>query len=177
MRKFILLALLLTISVNAQMLQKIGEEFTTITIAVDPYASYKENGINIVGEFTLVSYFGYIKAGIELFPGLEGGYFSVFGGAGFNQKSTLVIDFLGIDSDVRLYEGIHLGFNHRNATEKYGSSYSGPLAGINIGTEMSLWEGTYIGLRATLDWREDFKYSGAEPEAQFNGFVTFSKRL
>ena len=82
MKKLLLLLLLISFSVTAQI--KKGElAYTAINIANDPHASIKEEGINISLELERIQNFGYIKAGFETFPALEGGYnylYTAFGG-------------------------------------------------------------------------------------------------
>lgn len=174
--KKILLLLLFCTSVYGQWIKIPDKEYTTLTFGVDPYASFKEKGLNIIGEFTLISYFGYAKVGAQIFPGLTGGYYDITGGAGFNQESSISLDWLHIDwinfnVDTRLYQGIRLGYNYRAESPEY-TSHFGPLFGLDLGVDFKLSESISIGGRFTNDWRDDMRYSGAEPKWVQSFFIT-----
>jgi hypothetical protein len=162
--------LLFTSIINAQLIKAIDEEYTSIAFSIDPYASYKEKSINLSTEIILTSYFGYVKAGVQIFPGLTGGYYDITGGFGLNQKFSI----FGIET--KLYEGIRLGFNHRGQSIDY-KPYTGPLFGIDIGFDININSNSTLGLKITNDWREDMKYSGANSKWIQSIFLTFTTKL
>ena len=170
MKKLFILLLLITNTTFAQWIKIPDEEYTTVTVGVDPTASFKEHGLNFITEFTLVSHWGYIKTGIQMFPGLTGNYYDITGGAGFNQKSSI------FNIETRLYQGIRLGFNHRDASPNF-KKYTGPHFGMDLGVDFKLSENSSVGLRFTNDWREDMLYSGAIPKFVQSGFVTYTYKL
>lgn len=167
---FILLVSLSITVCSAQWITISKEEYTMLTFGIDPYASFKEEGLDIVAEFTLVSHFGYVKVSGQAFPKLTGGYYDLTGGAGFNQQSAI----FGVET--RLYEGIRLGHNWRGATEEY-PAYDGPLFGIDLGIDFKISNSFLIGGRITTDWREDMKYSGADPKWVPSFFITSTVKL
>jgi hypothetical protein len=170
MKKLLIILLLFSNTIFAQFIKIPDKEYTTATVGVDPTASFKEHGLNFITELTLVSYWGYVKAGIQMFPGLTGNYYDITGGAGFNQESSI------FNIETRLYQGIRLGFNHRNQTADF-KKYTGPHFGMDFGVEFKLSENSSIGGRFTNDWREDMLYSGAIPKFVQSGFLTYTCKL
>jgi hypothetical protein len=157
MKKLIIIGLLLiNISVNSQ-IRFIDKEYFTASLAVDPCASYKEGGVDIVGEIELVSYWKYVKFNIQSFAVLDGGYIDGVMGFGVNLTP-------GIFDKWRLYSGGRLGFINR-------SKYIYPIVGFEGGFDYNINEKYFIGLRGTSDYRADFKYSGAEPSMRYSGFI------
>ena len=71
------------------------KEYFTISAHIDPYASYKENGLDLVGEIEYVGLI-YAKMGFESFGVLTGGYFDIHGAIGLNTT-------LGLFENTRLY--------------------------------------------------------------------------
>lgn len=170
--KLSLLLLVFTVQIlQAQFIKPIDDEYTIINISIDPYASIQDKGINIITDVTLVSYFGYVKAGVQLFSTLVGGYYDIHGGIGLNQKSAL----FGIDT--RIYEGIKGGLIYRGESNEYGKGVTYPLFGIDIGFDLNITDKSSIGLKSTLDYREDFKYSGAIPKYVPSGFIVYTYKL
>lgn len=146
------------------------KEYIMLTFAVDSYASFKEDGLDFLAEFTLVSHFGYLKVGTQIFPNITGGYYDLTGGAGFNQESAI----LGIET--RIYEGIRLGHNWRGATDEY-NAYDGPLFGVDLGVDFKISEAFSVGGRFTDDWRGDMEYSGADAKWVISSFITATFKL
>lgn len=138
--------------VNAQ-----KSEYFTISLAVDPNATIKENSPNLVAELEYVNNIFYIKATTQVLPDLEGGYWD-FGGAGglnihLNRWKTS-----------RLYVGGRLGIIKRG-----GNSY--PLAGFEGGIDFDITNTMFIGLRGTGDYRSDFEFCGGKSETRYSGFI------
>jgi len=161
MKKLLLLALLTTTMVNAQ-IRFIDKEYFTTSIAIDHSASVKEKGVDIVGEIELVSYWKYVKFNVQSFSVLEGGYLDGVGGFGINLTK-------GKFDAWRLYSGGRIGFINR-------SKYVYPLVGIESGIDYNI-ERIFIGLRATGDYRSDFKYSGANPSMRYSGFIRIGTKF
>jgi len=149
--------------VNGQSLEFGKREYTSLSVTVEPYSSFKEKSINMTFEFEYVSNWGYIKPSIQIFPALEGGYIDTSAGLGLNLTS-------GYFEDWRYYGGIRLGHIFRG-NEGY------PLFGWEAGIDKKITDNFYIGLRGTLDWREDFLYTGGKPDYQFNGGIRFRHNL
>lgn len=168
MKKLLLIApLILGLNATAQ-LQLIQNEYVTLSGYVDPSASIKEKGINFGAEIQLVSNWKYVKAGFQSFNALEGGYLDYTGGFGVNLTSDIF-------EETRYYTGLRLGFIKRGLTNNDPQTY--PLAGIEGGFDYQLTDTFFVGVRATGDWREDFMYSGAEPEMQLSGFVRVGLKI
>lgn len=162
MRK-IYLALLITLGLNATaQISFIQHEYVTISGYVDPSASVKEKGLNFGGEIQLISHWKYVKAGFQSFDALEGGYLDYTGAFGVNLTSDIF-------EETRYYAGLRLGFIQRGY--KLNDSQTYPLAGLEAGFDYQLTDSFFVGLRTTADWREDFMYSGANPEMVYSGFV------
>lgn len=137
-------------------------EYFTITAAVDPVASFKEESVDFVGEIEYVHAFMYVKAGFQVFPGVRGGYFDVAGATGVNLT-------YGYFDRVRFYGGVRLGNIQRD-----GVGY--PLFGFESGIDYRLNDHWFVGIRGTSDWREDFKFSGADAKWRQSGFVRVGYR-
>lgn len=164
---FTIATLILTLNASAQ-ISFIENEYVTLSGYVDPYASVKEGVINFGSEIQLVSNWKYVKAGFQSFNALEGGYLDFTGGFGVNLTSDIF-------EETRYYAGVRLGFIKRGLTNNDPQTY--PLAGIEGGFDYQLTETFFIGVRATGDWREDFMYSGAEPEMRYSGFVRVGLKI
>lgn len=159
----LLMLLLLAIPMTAQTGFRLGDtEYFTASISVDPAASVKEKGLNLVAEVEVVSYWKYVKLSIQEFAILEGGYLDASGGLGVNVTS-------GYFNQWRGYAGFRLGLIARG-------NYNYPLSGTEIGLDYNL-ENLFIGLRATGDYRTDFKFSGAEPEMVYSGFIRIGAKF
>jgi len=159
--KTLLFALLVGMTASAQ-LQLGQKEYFTGSVYVDPGGSIKESGLNLGAEIELVSYGGYVKAGVQSFDALEGGYFDLTGAGGVNVT-------YGTFEDFRSYAGIRLGFIKRGYKTNDSRTY--PLFGLEAGTDYNINDVWFVGLRATYDYREDFIWSGAKEEFQGSGFV------
>jgi len=153
MKKLITTALLtFSIMSNAQF-----REYFTVSLAIDPTATVKEKSPNVVLEVEYYQKWLYVKASTQVLPALQGGYFDYGGGAGLNIN-------LGMYEKTRLYAGGRLGVIRRGG-------YGYPLAGAEAGINHYVSENVFIGLRATLDHRTDFKYWGGTPENRLSTFI------
>ena len=132
-----LIALLITCSLTAQ-IQFNKAEYFTASLSIDPTASIKEKGLNVVAE---VEYVGliYAKASIESFDVLPGGYFSYGAAIGTNVM---------IGKRVRNYIGIRGGAVRRNGA-------TNGIYGFEAGIDVNITDNLFIGLRATYDKRYD----------------------
>ena len=90
---------------------------------------------NFTTEIELVENAFYVKTGIQVNPGLVGGYIDYAGAIGFNLTS-------GIFENIRYYGGIRLGTIIRN-----GNGY--PLFGYETGFNVDITDKIFIGLRST----------------------------
>lgn len=168
MKKLFTIALTaIALTSNAQ-LSFIENEYATISIYADPSASVKEKGLNFGGEIQLVSNWKYVKAGFQSFEALEGGYFDFTGGFGVNLTSDIF-------EKTRYYGGVRLGFIKRGYKDNDPQTY--PLAGIEGGFDYQITDNFFAGIRATGDWREDFLFSGAEPEIRYSGFIRIGIKI
>lgn len=132
-------------------------------LLTDPYASYKEKGINIGAEIEMVENWGYIRTGIQTFHVLEGGYIDWTTGMGLNFKT-------GYFDDFRYYAGGRIGFIWRDKNQY-------PTVGCEIGAEYNFGSGLILGIRGTYDYRSDFEFWGGESEMRFSGFVKVGWKL
>jgi len=170
MKKVCFLALLLAGSVmSAQSCVSFGDkEFVTLSGFVDPVGTINEEGLDFGGELELVSHWGYVKAGTQIFPAVN--YFDMVGAGGLNF-TTKPFD------DARFYTGLRLGLIHRGAFEGNDTEIY-PLAGVEAGVDYnfknSKW---FVGLAYIADWREDFLFSGADPKFQSNGRIRVGRKF
>lgn len=139
------------------------KEYFTVSISVDPHASLKEHGLNLIGELECVSSWKYAKFSMQGFPELEGGYLDVSGAFGVNITK-------GYFEKVRTYAGVRLGIITRGK-EQY------PLFGFESGFDVMLTDKVYIGISYTKDWRSDYIYTDGKPGFQDNGHVKFGTRF
>lgn len=137
------------------------KEYFTTSIAIDPGASIK-NGLNITPELELVSGCKYIKVNSQIQPSLLGGYIDFVGTFGFNLTS-------GLFEQYRLYSGVRLGHIRR-------SSYGYPLYGFEAGVDYNI-ENIFIGLRATGDYRTDYKFSDGNPAMRYSGTIRIGTKF
>lgn len=151
-----ILALLLSCTAPAQ-LKFNDTEFFTAALVVDPVASVKEQGLNIGAEIGLVSHWGYVRAGLQTFNKLEGGYIDLTGAGGISLR-------YGHFSPFRFYGGLRLGVIYR---EKYPY----PTAGIEGGIDLYTQNNLVLGVRTTYDHRTDAKYWGGDHYNRLSGFV------
>jgi hypothetical protein len=163
MKKILLLGVLLIgMTGNSQGIRFGEKENFTASLSVDPMATIKEKSPNVVAEIELVSYWKYVKASVQVLPSLQGGYLDLAGGLGLNLTS-------GYFEQMRYYGGIRLGVIKRGFTED--ETYTYPLFGFEGGINYNVTDKFFIGIRATSDYRSDFKYSGAKPFYRNSGFV------
>lgn len=134
-----------------------------LSIIADPKASIDEGGINIGAEIEMVEQWGYIHSGVQSFDALKGGYLDWTTGLGVNLK-------YGYFDQWRYYAGGRLGLIKR-------SSETYPTAGLEAGFEVNFDCGIVLGMRATYDYREDFKFTGAEPGMQYSNYFKIGFKL
>lgn len=155
--------ILVSLSVKAQNGFRLNKtEFFTISTSIDPSASIKEKGIDIVGE---IEYAGslYVKAGFESFSALYGGYTDVHGAVGINFTS-------GYFDTMRYYAGVRTACVFRDGG--FGVNF-----GLEYGIDYNISDNLFIGVRATYDRRnEQETIFGWEPETKFSGFVRIGYR-
>jgi hypothetical protein len=156
--KALITLLLLTSAVQSQSFRLNEKEYFTISASIDPGASIKERGLDIVGEIELVSVV-YAKLGFESFSALKGGYTDLHYGIGLNFTS-------GYFETLRYYIGGRQGVVMRNG----GSNLN---FGLEAGVDYNLNDDWAIGLRSTLDKRNDQKIFGWKAETKLSGFVRF----
>ena len=164
--KKLLFALLICQYASSQI--SMGEvKHKQINIILDPYASYKEKGINIGGEFEYVSDAIYLKAGTTLFPGLEPIYIDAYVGGGVNFK-------YGHFDKFRMFTGIKVGYIYR---ESAPTLY--PIFGIEAGMSHELSESVSIGAKMSYDNRQDAKFWDDQLNSywRYSGFVFVTLKL
>lgn len=153
--------MLCQISFSQNLIDFNHKEYFTISAHIDPYASYKENGLDIIGEIEYVGFI-YAKMGFESFGALTGGYFDIHGAIGLNTT-------LGLFEKTRLYAGARMAKVDRNGA--FRINY-----GLEAGIQQRLGEHYFIGLRTTLDKRYDQEIFRWKPENKLSGFITFGYR-
>ena len=138
----ILIVLLLNVyKVNAQIRFGDKESFAT-SIYLDPVASVKEKGLDIGAD---IEYRGFllVKAGIESFEELEGGYFDIHG--------VIAPRFtIGQMERLSLYAGLRLGVVFRY-------SQPNPIMGFEGGIDYVFPSGLLIGVNASYMRRGDIE--------------------
>lgn len=132
-------------------------EYFTVSASFDPHASVKEHDLDTALE---IEYVGvpYAKFGVEYFSGTTPKYFDWHGAFGINI-------FLGLFDKTRFYSGIRLGRIYR------GEKVRGDLFGLESGVDFNLTEKTFIGLRATYDYRNDGVFLGWDDYWRASGFI------
>lgn len=159
MKKLLLLSLF-ALQVNAQSLDFGDTEYTTISVTIEPNSSIKEKSLNATFEFQYSVHWLYIKPSVQILPSIN--YVDTAVGLG------ILLD-KGYYQDWVFYSGIRLGYIYRGVTY--------PLFGFEGGFDRKITNNVYIGLRATYDWREDFEFSGANAEYQFNGGIKLTYKF
>jgi len=157
MKKLITLLLFTTV-MQAQNFRFNQKEYFTISTSIDPVASVKESGLDIVGEIEYVGII-YAKMGFESFSALTGGYYDVHYGMGLNFTS-------GYFDKIRYYVGYRQAVVFRDGG--HNLNY-----GLEAGLDYNFSDSFFIGLRATFDKRNDQKILGWEPEDKLSGSVKF----
>lgn len=159
----LLLALLFLSNIYSQNGLRFNKtEFFTISTSIDPSSSYKEKGLDIVGE---IEYAGsiYIKAGFESFSVLQGGYTDVHWSLGINLTS-------GYLEQWRYYAGLRTALVFRDSG--YAINY-----GLETGIDYNINDNFFIGLRSTYDYRLEQKVIfNWEPELKLSGFIRIGYR-
>ena len=152
MKKITILFMLITMSTFAQI--GLPEERASLAIFADPHASYKENSLDVGVEF---GYQGviYAKVQLEILPALTGGYTSFGGAIGANVQVQ----------DTYIYTGVRL------VPWVWRNGDSNPLFGVEGGVNYYIGERTYVGLRATYDYREDMKLLNYPVKWVGSGFI------
>ncbi len=163
MKKFILFIFLFSLSFSHSQIKKGESVYGAINISSDPYAIYKEGGINISFEYEKVERLAYVKAGAEFFPVLDGGYNFFYTGAGFNLK-------IGHFDNWRLFSGVKAGAVLRGS-HSYGN-YGGE-AGVNY----IFPNGAILGLKTDAIYRSDFLYWNGDPEFVGSGYITLAFKI
>lgn len=157
MKKLIILLALLSQTAKAQSNFRINDrEFFTLSTSIDPYASYKESGIDIIGELEYVGVI-YTKVGFESFEVLHGGYKDIHGAIGINFVS-------GYKGELRYYLGARTAKVWR--ADSWKINY-----GAECGIDYAVSENIFLGLRATYDKRYDQEIFNWSPENKLNGFL------
>ncbi len=162
LNKLLILTILIYTQTSISQIRFVDKEYSTASILVDPSASIKEQGINLVAELELVSRVKYVKVNTQVFTALDGGYLDLTGGVGINLT-------IGKFDAIRQYTGIRLGFINREI-------YIYPLVGLETGLDYNI-NNIIIKIRCTSDYRSDFKYSGAKPEMQLSTYIGIGKRF
>jgi len=155
-----LLLLFFALQVNAQELNFGSTEYVSASVTIEPNSSIKEKSLNATFEFQYSVHWLYIKPSVQILPSIN--YVDTALGLG------ILLD-KGYYQDWVFYSGIRLGYIHRGVTY--------PLFGFEGGFDRKITNNVYIGLRATYDWREDFEFSGANAEYQFNGGIKLTYKF
>lgn len=133
-------------------------EFFTASTSIDPTSSIKENGLDVVGELEYAGLI-YAKVGFESFSVLYQGYKDFHYGIGLNFTS-------GYFNKLRYYVGFRQARVVRDNTWRINQ-------GLEAGIDYNLNEHLFIGLRSTLDKRNDqeIQDSNLKPEIKLSGFI------
>jgi hypothetical protein len=150
MKKIIMLiGLIFCLNIStAQSIKFIDEEYGMITVGIDPSATVKEKSPNLYASLELVSYWKYVNLNMQFLPDLQGGYLDYGGSFGLNLTS-------GYFSEMRYYSGVRMGMIKRGFNAD--RTYTYPLIGFEGGVTRKLSNKIVVGVRATGDYRSDFK--------------------
>lgn len=161
MKQKIILFILFPVFMLAQGLKLKDTEDFTVSVITDPRASFKEGGLFIGGE---IEYSGtiYTRVGVSNFAVLKDGYTEIIGGIGVNFSS-------GYFEKVRYYTGIRLGIIKRQSANA--------TAGIEAGMDFMINDNLFIGMRATYDYRSDFKFYDYPNEMRGSGFIRIGTKF
>lgn len=129
--------LLIASAAQAQIFSTPSEK-VVFSVFVDPGASVKEQGLDIGVEF---GYEGviYAKLQFENFEALQGGYTSFGAGIGGNFQQ----------GNLKEYAGVRL------VPKVWRNGSSNPIFGFEGGIDYWIDPALALGVRSTLDWRED----------------------
>ena len=162
MKKYLIIIILLSTftSYSQHNFHTVNEEYFTLSILTDPYASYKEGGLYIGAEVEYVGFI-YTRAGIENFSALKDGYTAIIGGIGVNQ-------IYGFDDQLRAYAGIRLGVIKRQSTNA--------TAGLELGVDYNFnkW---FIGARASYDYRSDQEFYDYPNSMKYSGYLRIGTKF
>lgn len=157
--KKILTTFLILISLQIYSQEK---EYFTASLSVDPISSFKENGLDIVGE---IEYEGiiYVKVGFESFSALYGGYTDIHYSIGWNHTTKF--------DTFRYYAGFRPALVFRDGG--HAINY-----GLEAGVDYNVSEDFFIGIRTTLDYRLEQKVIfNWTPQIVPSGYIRFGYRL
>ena len=157
MKKLLMFSLILFASISIAQPQLIDGEYFRFRVGLDPVATYKEKSPNINLNIELIESFFYVSGGMQFLPDLEGGYVDYAGAGGLNFSWNRW-------QEIRMYGGIRIGTIYRGSSQY-------PLFGYEGGVDFKVANKVFLGLKGTFDNRKDFRFSGAEPEYLFSGFV------
>jgi len=161
MQRYLIIALLLTMSMNAQhCFHSTQKEYFTFAVLTDPVASIKEGGLYIGAEVEYVGFL-YTRLGVENFQVLEDGYTSVIGGIGMNQM-------YGFDDQIRAYAGIRLGVINRQETNA--------TIGIEWGADYN-FNNWFIGGRLSYDYRSDQEFYDYPNSMKYSGYLRIGTKF
>jgi hypothetical protein len=166
--KTLLFLLLFTSMAHAQLFQFLVTERAfgdfSAAVVIDPYASYKEKGLNIGVELDLQCYPIYIRPSLTNFAALEDGYTDFTLALGPNFA-------LGRFNQIRYYSGIRMGLIWREGAVPH------PTAGFEAGINYQPFnKKIYYGLRATYDRRGDSEFYDG-PKWRESGFILVGFRF
>jgi hypothetical protein len=161
MKQITLVLILFPFFMMGQGLKLKDTEDFTISVISDPRASFNEKGLFIGGE---IEYSGalYTRIGVSNFAALKDGYTEVIGGIGVNFSS-------GYFEKLRYYTGIRLGVIKRQSVNA--------TAGIEAGMDFMINDNLFIGIRATYDYRSDFKFYDYPNEMRGSGFIRIGTKF
>jgi hypothetical protein len=159
--KTILLIFIFPVLLMAQGLKLKDTEDFTVSVIADPRASFNASGLFIGAE---IEYSGaiYTRVGISNFAVLKDGYTELIGGIGLNFSS-------GYFEKFRYYTGIRLGIIKRQSANA--------TAGIEAGMDFMINDNLFIGMRATYDYRSDFKFYDYPNEMRGSGFIRIGTKF
>jgi len=161
-----LLLLLFTISVFSQSKVRVNDkEHFNAYLIVDPYASYKEKGLNIGAGVEYVGFI-YVGASTTTFPVLKDGYTELIGSIGLPLT-------YGYDSGFIAYVGIRGGVIKRAVIHPT----FGLEGGFNIDLDSDDEKGLYLGLKATYIYRSDFEFYDYPNGYRPSGFIVIGFKI
>lgn len=164
MKKILTVILLVNVFLNfGQNIKFNNKEYFTLSTSIDPSSSIKEKGLDILAEIEYVGLI-YTKFGFESFSVLKGGYTDIHGALGINLTS-------GYFEKIRYYGGFRSSMIFRNRSYAWNP-------GLELGFDYQLSDNFFIGLRSTLDRRNDQKIQdySLKPENQISGFIRLGYR-
>jgi hypothetical protein len=155
MKKLIILSLTL-LSINSFSQIALGEsQFTAVNVLVNPMVTINKGGANLQIELERVENGIYIKTFLEMLSTKDETLAIIGASSGVNFK-------FGYFDNYRLYAGGKINFIRRN-----GNTY--PSYGGEIGFDHILDNGLIIGIRGSIDWREDLKFYSPSYEPDWKG--------